>query len=128
MKLANRRTALAIIAVVCLSALDAICLRCLAKRPEGRYASAGELAQELEAFLEGGGRARARGGIALRVGVWLATVALGGGLLGGALRASSGAQGELERAEAATLDARSHLMRGHAALHSRRIEDARAEY
>jgi serine/threonine protein kinase len=34
-------------------ALDAICLRCLAKRPADRYASAGALADELDQFLAG---------------------------------------------------------------------------
>src|SRR5262249_61750192 len=33
------------------AALDAICRKCLAKAPAGRYASAGELAEQLAGFL-----------------------------------------------------------------------------
>ncbi len=33
--------------------LEQVCMRCLEKRPEGRYASAGELATDLERFLKG---------------------------------------------------------------------------
>jgi len=41
------------------AALDAVCLRCLAWEPAGRYAAAGAVADALEAWLEGRGPARA---------------------------------------------------------------------
>ena len=50
--------------------LEAICLRCLEKRPADRYASAGELADDLRRFLAGEATHARPLGVLARVGRW----------------------------------------------------------
>lgn len=64
--------------------LEAICLRCLEKRPEGRYPDAARLAEDLDRFLDGRptlarplGRARRAGRWALRHPTAAAMLAMG---------------------------------------------------
>jgi tetratricopeptide (TPR) repeat protein len=105
--------------------LDAICLRCLRKEPDDRYASAAELVADLEAAQLGGAPNRPRG--VARVVVWLGLLVLGAAALVGSRSQATRARAALRQVERARLNARALVMRARTRLRYDAVHEGLAD-
>ncbi len=79
-------------------ALETVCLKCLEKKPERRYAAAAELADDLRRFLDGQAVAARRAGPAVRLARWVRRHPAASGLAAAAVLALAGLVGYLWQA------------------------------